>query len=107
MLNDLIKKHIDGISDYTEVRSQINTNNRISIISGNLVGNSRVTSGGVCARVYKNGVYGFSSMGEYSDESIKNVINAARDNALFLDRRVNKNKPPLMETPTAFYKDTA
>lgn len=105
MLNDLIKKQIDGISDYTEVRSQINTNNRISIISGNLVGNSRVTSGGVCARVYKNGVYGFSSMGEYSDESIKSVINAARDNAIFLDRRVNKGKPPLVDTSRAFYQE--
>lgn len=105
MLNDLIKKYVDSIQDYTEVRSQINTNNRISIISGNLVGNSRVTSGGVCARVYKNGVYGFSSMGEYSDESIKSVINAARDNAIFLDRRVNKGKPPLMDTPRAFYQE--
>lgn len=105
MLNDLIKKHIDGIQDYTEVRSQVNTNNRISIISGNLVGNSRVTSGGVCARVYKNGVYGFSSMGEYTEESIKNVINAARENAIFLDRRVNKGKPALMNTPVAFYQE--
>lgn len=105
MLNDLIKKYVDSIQDYTEVRSQINTNNRISIISGNLVGNSRVTSGGVCARVYKNGVYGFSSMGEYSDKSIKSVINAARDNAIFLDRRVNKGKPPLMDTPRAFYQE--
>ena len=105
MLNDLIKKHTDGISDYAEIRSQINTNNRISIISGNLVGNSIVTSSGVSARVYKNGVYGFASMGEYSDESIKNVINAARDNALFLDRRVNKGKNPLLSTPVAYYQE--
>ena len=105
MLNDLIKKHIGSISDYAEVRSQINTNNKISIISGNLVGNSRATSGGVCSRVYKNGVYGFSSMGEYSDESIKSVINAARDNAVFLDRKVNKNKAPLINTPVAFYQE--
>ena len=105
MLNDLIKKYADGISDYTEIRSQINTNNRISIISGNLVGNSIVTSSGVSARVYKNGVYGFASMGEYSDESIKNVINAARDNAIFLDRRVNKGKNPLLSTPVAYYQE--
>ncbi len=106
MLNDLIKNSISSVSDYAEVRAQVNTNSKISIISGNLVGNSRATSGGVCSRVYKNGVYGFSSMGEYSEESIKNVINAARDNALFLDRRVNKGKAPLTETQPAFYRDT-
>ena len=104
MLNDLIKNSISSIGDYAEVRAQVNTNNKISIISGNLVGNSRATSGGVSARVYKNGVYGFSSMGEYSEESIKNVINAAKENALFLDRRVNKGKAPLTETEKAFYQ---
>ena len=106
MLNDLIKNSITGIGDYAEVRAQVNTNNKISIISGNLVGNSRATSGGVSARVYKNGVYGFSSMGEYSEEGIKNVINAAKDNALFLDRKVNKGKAPLIETEKAFYQTT-
>ena len=103
MLNDIIKKHIDNISEYTEVRAQINTNNKISIVSGNLVGNSRVTSGGVCSRVYKNGVYGFASMGEYSDESIKNVINAAQKNAIFLDSRIKKNRPALIDMPVASY----
>lgn len=103
MLQDILKNHIDGISDYTELRSQINSSCKVRISSGNLVANSRVTSGGVSARVYKNGVYGFASMGEYSDESIRNVLRAARDNALFLDRSVRKGKPPLMETQKAFY----
>ncbi len=103
MLNDIIKKHLENISEYTEVRAQINTNNKISIVSGNLVGNSRVTSGGVCSRVYKNGVYGFASMGEYSDESIKNVIKAAQKNAIFLDSRIKKNRPALIDTPVASY----
>lgn len=103
MLQDILKNHINGLSDYTELRSQINSSCKVRISSGNLVANSRVTSGGVSARVYKNGVYGFASMGEYSDESIKNVLNAARDNALFLDRSVNKGKPPLMGTEKAFY----
>ena len=106
MLSDILKKHIDGISDYTELRSQVNSSCKVRISSGNLVANSRVTSGGVSARVYKNGVYGFASMGEYSDESIKKVLCAARDNALFLDRSVNKGKPSLMETDKAFYLET-
>lgn len=105
MLDDILKNHIDGISDYAELRSQVNTSCKVRISSGNLVANSRVTSGGVCARVYKNGVYGFSSMGEYSDDSIKNVLSAARDNAVFLDKCVRKGKPPLMETEKAFYQE--
>ena len=85
MLENLIKKHIDSISEYAELRAQVNSSAKVRISSGNLVANTRVTAGGVSARVYKNGVYGFSSMGEYSDESIKNVLSAAKDNALFLD----------------------
>lgn len=106
MINDLISKYISDTPDYTEIRTQINHDCGISIVSGNLVGNSRVTSSGVSARVYKNGVYGFSSVGEYNDESVKAVINAARENALFLDRRVNKNKPPLYPSPVVNYTDT-
>ncbi len=105
MLNDLLKNHIGSVSDYAELRTQLNNSCKVRISSGNLVANTRVTSGGVCARVYKNGVYGFASMGEYSDESIKNVLNAARDNALFLDKCVKKGKPPLMDTPVAFYQE--
>lgn len=104
MLENLIKKHIDSISEYAELRAQVNSSAKVRISSGNLVANTRVTAGGVSARVYKNGVYGFSSMGEYSDESIKNVLSAAKDNALFLDRCVNKGKDPLILTDKAFYQ---
>ncbi len=105
LLKDLISMHIADVSDYAEIRTQINTNCGISIVSGNLIGNSRVVSSGVSARVYKNGVYGFSSVGEYNDESVKAVLNAAKDNALFLDRRVNKNKPALYDSPVINYRD--
>lgn len=105
MLTDILNKHISGVSDYTEIRAQVNSNYGISIVSGNLVANSRVQSSGVCARVYKNGVYGFSSMGEYSDESVKAVINAAEKNAVFLDGKVRKGKPPLAKTPLGNYQE--
>ena len=106
MINDLIEKYITDVPEYTEIRTQINHDCGISILSGNLVGNSRVTTSGVSARVYKNGVYGFASIGEYNDESVKAVINAARDNALFLDRRVKKNKPALYDSPVVNYSDS-
>lgn len=106
MINDLIINHLGNLSEYTEVRAQVNTDSSVSIVSGNLVGNSNRTVSGVSARVYKNGVYGFASTGEYTEESVKEVINAARDNALFLDRRVNKQSPPLCATaPSNFSTD--
>lgn len=106
MISDLIKNHINDLSDYTEIRSQINTDYAITIMSGNLVSNSRVTSGGVSARVYKNGVYGFASMGSYTDEGVKNVIEAAQKNAVFLDSHVKKGKTSLWQTPVANYNET-
>lgn len=105
MLHDKIKDLINGIPEYTELRAQVNTNYGISIVSGNLVGNSRATSSGVSARVYKNGVYGFSSVGDDSEESAKNVLRAAKENALFLDGKVKKGKPGLYETPIADFTD--
>ena len=51
---------------HTEVRCQENKTRSVSIISGNLTGNARSEVSGVSARVYKNGVYGFSSMAEVS-----------------------------------------
>ena len=54
----------------------------------------RSEESGVSARVYKNGVYGFAAGAEYTDDNIKAVIEAAEQNALFMDSRINKNKPP-------------
>ncbi|MCD7828467.1 MAG: TldD/PmbA family protein [Clostridiales bacterium] len=105
LLNDLKAEYLSGISSYTELRAQVNTMYGVSIVSGNLVDNSRSQTSGVNARVYKNGVYGFSSMGEYSDESVKAVIDAAQRNALFMDRRVNKGKPPLWDTAPADFTE--
>ena len=96
LLNDLLKNHISGIPEHAELRAQINTNRGVSIVSGNLVSNIRSESSGVSARVYKNGVWGFAAKGEYSDEAIKDVLNAARNNADFLNTHAGRGKPPLV-----------
>ena len=93
MLQDLITKHKGAFRDHTELRAQINTNRAVTLLGGNLVTNARSDQGGVSARVYKNGVYGFASGAEYSEENIKAVLRAAEENALFMDSRVKKNKP--------------
>lgn len=80
---------------YTELRVQENQVVSIAFVGGNIVGNSRSATGGVSARVYSNGSWGFASSPETGGESIKAVVMGATDNARFLDSREAKGKGPL------------
>jgi TldD protein len=95
MLNDLLSTHKSAFKDYTELRAQVNTTRQVSFLAGNMVNNAQSAKGGVSARVYRGGTFGFASGAEYSNESIKNVLSAATDNAVFMDKHVNKNLPQL------------
>ncbi|MDR2543830.1 MAG: TldD/PmbA family protein [Treponema sp.] len=95
MLIDLLTSHKDSFKDYTELRAQTNTTKQVAFLAGNMVTNVQSCEGGVCARVYRGGTYGFASGAEYSSESIKSILAAATDNAAFMDKYVNKNMPPL------------
>ena len=64
--------------------------------------NVRSQSSGVCARVYKNGVWGFAAKGEYTDEAISDVLTAARNNADFLNTHAGRGKPPLVPVQPPF-----
>lgn len=101
-ISEIKKYFADGV--HTEVRAQQNKTRSVAIVSGNLTGNSRSETEGVSARVYKNGVYGFSSMAEVSEEAARNVLRAATENAVFLDSRINKNKGalPIIEKKEIF-----
>ena len=80
---------------HTELRGQKNRTRRVVLLAGNLIQNVRTDGSGVSARVYKNGVYGFSSMAEYTPEAARAVLRAAAENADFMDRHVRKNGGPL------------
>ncbi|MDR0324420.1 MAG: TldD/PmbA family protein [Treponema sp.] len=95
MLVDLLNAHKKTFKDYTELRAQVNTSRHVSLISGNMTANAVSSEGGVSARVYKGGTYGFASGAEYSNDSIKNVLAAAAENAAFMDKHVKKSLPPL------------
>ncbi|MGL4738805.1 MAG: TldD/PmbA family protein [Cellulosilyticaceae bacterium] len=97
MLKDIIsaKKVLFAEGVHTELRAQTNKKRRISLVAGNLTSNERVETSGVSARVYKNGVYGFSSLAECSETASEAVLKAATENALFMDRHVQKGKPML------------
>jgi len=99
MLQDLVSAHKASFKDYTELRAHVNTSRRVSLLAGNMVANAQSATGGVSARVYRGGTFGFASSAEYTDESVKNVLAAAAGNAAFMDSHVKKGLPPLPGVP--------
>ncbi len=97
MKNDVLyacKAHF-APGTHSELRAQTNRRRQVSMMKGNLVGNVRTQSSGVCARVYKNGVWGFSSLAESNEAAAKRVLEAAANNALFLDSHTGYNLPSI------------
>lgn len=96
MINDILtgKKALfaDGVS--TILRGQESRNRRVALLNGELVGNVRTESRGVNARVCKNGIYGFSSLAEYSEEAAEKVLKAATENAMFLGNHASRGLKP-------------
>ena len=94
-MKDLISQFASGLTGHTELRAQCNKTRAVGMLNGNLIANSRADVSGVSARVYEGGVYGFASSADYDEENVKRVLESARENALFLHKRVPKGKPPL------------
>ena len=95
MLKDYLSSFAPQLHGHVELRAQISTSHAVAMLNGDLQSNARAQQGGVSARVYRNGVYGFASAVEYDEESVRRVLKAAEENALFLDARVKKNRPAL------------
>ena len=85
-----------------ELRAQRNVTMGVSMVSGSLVANSRNEVSGVSARMRKGGVYGFASEATDSPEAVRRVLQAAADNAGFLDGHVCKNLPALAPQPSSW-----
>lgn len=106
MLEDKLKSCISFFHDdvYTELRASENRKRVVSIVGGNITKNLREEESGVCSRVYKDGLYGFASVPEYNEESIKRVITKANDNVCFMSNHIVKNKPKLALQSNGLYK---
>jgi TldD protein len=97
MLQDLLneQKCLFTPGVHTELRGQNNRNRRVVLLSGDVMANVRSDVSGVSARVYRGGVWGFSSMAEYTKEAAATVLKAASENADFMERHAGNGKPPL------------
>lgn len=100
MLEDFLTKQkgLFGTGMQTVLRGQENRIRQVALQNGNLIGNNRVDTNGICARVYANGVYGFASTAEYSEEAAAKMIAKATENAKVLAKYNTENGtvyPPL------------
>ncbi len=105
MLEDVIsaKKKFFESGAHTELRMQRNRDRRVILLAGDIVANRRSDTAGVCARVYRGGRYGFSSMAECSGEAAERVLRAAAENAAFMNAHAPAGKPPLPLLPTGSF----
>lgn len=91
---------------HTELRTQLSRSCRVTMFGGNLTANDKSESSGVCARVYRGGVYGFSSMAECSADASRAVLRAADENARFMETHVGSGKPQLPAIPEKIHPMT-
>lgn len=87
MIQKDLHTYTNLFSEYTELRVQENRNVSISMVNGDIMTNRKTSTSGVSARVYKHGVWGFASHPNISDDTIRQVVESATENAVFLDSR--------------------
>jgi len=95
MLPKDLKRYSQYFTEYTELRVQENRNIHITLVNGDIMGNTRTAISGVSARVYKNGYWGFASNPEFEEKEVKKVIEAATENARFIGSREKGKRPEL------------
>lgn len=93
MIISSLSKYSDLLKGYAELRCQENSSIGIMMMNGNLIQNVRSSSSGISARVNVNGAWGFASNSNVNDESIRQVLNIARQNGEFLNSKsVSKHR---------------
>lgn len=100
-----IGRFSSGFSEYTELRVQENRSLRISLLNGDVVGNSRSAQAGISARVFKDGVWGFASspltgVARMDDDQIRASVGRAAGNARFLGARESASALTLGPLPS-------
>jgi TldD protein len=95
MLYEGIERHAGLFAEQTELRVQENRNRRVSLLNGDVQSNGAGSKGGVSARVYKDGVWGFASFPDRDDASIARAVESATLNARFLAGREKRDTGPL------------
>ena len=85
---------------YTELRLQRNRSTQISLLNGDVVSNTKTSDGGVSARVFKDGVWGFASRPQIDNDSVIATVDEATRNAALLARHAARPEIVLPRTKT-------
>lgn len=102
---DYLERFQDLFVEYTELRLQENTQVFLRLVNGNLVNNGKSTNGGISARIYKDGVFGFASSPLIDEENVRKVINKSKENALILAGLEKRVRERLAEEGHEIVKD--
>jgi TldD protein len=88
-------------ADYTELRHQRNTVAAVALVNGDVTSNLTRTQGGVSARVWHGGAWGFASAADDSDATVARTVRAATDNARWLGTRAGRSLGALPSRPAS------
>ncbi|MDR0314162.1 MAG: TldD/PmbA family protein [Treponema sp.] len=86
-----LDRYAGKFPEYTELRAQENVQNVIAMLNGDVTANARSAQGGISARAYKDGVWGFASTPETSDAAINHILEQSVMNARFLASKSGQN----------------
>jgi TldD protein len=86
-------------SGYTELRRQENCAVSVAVVDGTVMGNSRTVEGGISARVFKNGGWGFASTPDLTYGSVGKVIHTATEHAAFMGEKQGNDPYELPSYP--------
>ncbi len=100
-----LKEYVHLFEEYTELRVQENRSLRINLVNGDVMTNSSGSAGGVSARTFKSGYWGFASSPIPDPDGITRVIRNATDNARFLASKEKKSFSPLPSSPGTADRD--
>lgn len=93
------------LPDYTELRIQENRSLAVAVVNGDVMGNTKHTKGGVSARSYRGGHWGFASTPMTDHQSVAGAITTAVTNAEFLEAREKTESGTLPGRPARIEKD--
>lgn len=90
-----LARYASLFSEYTELRVQENSATAVTSVNGDILNNLQVKNAGVSARAFKDGVWGFASSPEQTDEAISAVVKRASENVKFLAKKAGTNQKDL------------
>jgi len=100
MNKQLLAGLVRDLNGYVELRLQENQKSSITLLNGDLVSNNKQVIGGISARTFHKGCWGFASYPATDESAINKVIDAAKYNAKLLGSRSAGHVQNL--TPSSF-----